>query len=151
MRLNFKTIIVGGIVFYAVAFVFGMISGHFIHEGVLDPVYKATSDFWRPELRQDPPDIAALMPRWIAVGLVVSFVYAGIFDNVRGALNGSGMIRGLKFGLLLGLLQATFLAGFSGVFNLPETIWAWWVLEGFYLYGLGCMALGWYVGKYGSD
>ena len=64
MRLNFKTILIGGIVFYAVSFVFGMISGQFIHEGVLDPLYRATSEFWRPELQQDPPDMAALMPRW---------------------------------------------------------------------------------------
>ena len=63
MRLNFKTIIVGGIVFYAVQWVFGMISGMFIHEGVLEPLYKATTEFWRPELTQDPPDMASLMPR----------------------------------------------------------------------------------------
>ena len=151
MRLNFKTIIIGGIVFYAVSFVFGMISGYFIHEGVLEQVYKATSEFWRPELQQDPPDMAALMPRWIAVGLAVSLVYAGIYDNIRGALNGSGLIRGLKFGFLLGLLQACFIAGFSGVFNLPETIWAWWIVDGFYVYCLSGMGLGWYVGKFGVE
>ncbi len=151
MRLNFKTIIIGGIVFYAVSFVFGMISGYFIHEGVLEQMYKATSEYWRPELQQDPPDMAALMPRWIAVGLVVSLVFAGIYDNIRDALNGSGLIKGLKFGFLLGLLSACFIAGFSGVFNLPETIWAWWIVDGFYVYCLSGMGLGWYVGKFGAD
>ena len=29
-----------------------MISGYFIHEGVLDRLYVATKDFWRPELQQ---------------------------------------------------------------------------------------------------
>ena len=62
MRLNFKTIIVGGVVFYAVQWVLGMISGIVIHGGVLEPLYKATAEYWRPELMQDPPDMAALMP-----------------------------------------------------------------------------------------
>ena len=147
MRLNFKTIIIGGIVFYAVSFVFGMISGYFIHEGVLEQMYKATSEYWRPELQQDPPDMAALMPRWIAVGLVVSLVYAGIYDNIRGALNGSGLIKGLKFGFLLGLLSACFIAGFSGVFNLPEMIWVWWNIEALVVYLVGGAVLGLAVGK----
>jgi len=151
MRLNFKTIIVGGIVFYVTTFIFGMVSGYFIHEGVLTSLYAATSDFWRPELRQDPPDMAALMPRWIAVGLVMSFVFAAIYDNIRGAINGSAVISGLKFGILLGLLHATFMAGWSNVFNLPETIWVWWAVDGFYVYGLSGLALGWYVGRFGSE
>lgn len=33
MRLNFKTIIVGGVVFYAVQWVLGMISGIVLHGG----------------------------------------------------------------------------------------------------------------------
>jgi hypothetical protein len=150
MRLNFKTIIVGGVVFYAITFVFGMISGYFIHEGVMVPVYKATTEFWRPELNQEPPDMAALMPRWMTTGLLMSFIFAGIYDNIRGALNGSGAIKGLKFGLILGLLYMSFLAGLSGVFNLPDSIWAWWAVDGFYVYSLSGMGLGWYVGKFGS-
>jgi hypothetical protein len=35
VRLNFKTIIVGGIIFYAAQWVLGMISGIVIHEGVV--------------------------------------------------------------------------------------------------------------------
>ena len=50
MRLNFKTIIVGGLLFYAVQWIFGMISGALIHEGVLGSLYAATAEFWRPEL-----------------------------------------------------------------------------------------------------
>ena len=138
MRLNFKTIIVGGIVFYATAFVFGMISGALIHEGVLDPLYRATESFWRPELRQDPPDLATLMPRWISVGLFTTFVFVAA-------------VSGLKFGLLLGLIHAMFAAGWSGVFNLPDMFWFWWALEGLVLNGLAGMALGWSVGRFGSD
>lgn len=151
MRFNFKIIFIGGVIFYVTTFAFGMISGQLIHEGVLDTLYAATSEFWRPELRQDPPDVAALMPRWISVGLVASFVFAGIYDNIRDALSGSAVITGLKFGLMLGLIHAMFLAGWSGVLNVPETIWAWWVVDVFYVNSLGGAALGWYVGKFGSD
>ena len=79
MRLNFKTIIVGGVIFYAVQWVIGMISGIVLHGGVLEPLYKATAEYWRPELMQDPPDMAALMPRWIATGLAMSFIFTGIY------------------------------------------------------------------------
>jgi len=151
MRLNFKTIIVGGVVFYAVQWVFGMISGIVIHEGVLEPLYKATTEYWRPELTQDPPDMAALMPRWIATGLIMSFLFAGIYDNIRDAFDGSGVIKGLKFGFVLALIGGAMSAGWSGVFNLPETIWVWWVAEGFFIYSLSGAALGWYVGKFASD
>ncbi|MCH8884888.1 MAG: 3-phosphoshikimate 1-carboxyvinyltransferase, partial [SAR324 cluster bacterium] len=76
-------IIGGGILMYVVQFILGMVSGMFIHEGVLEPLYAATTEFWRPELNQDPPDMAALMPRWIATGLVTALVYAGIYDNIK--------------------------------------------------------------------
>ena len=151
MRLNFKTIIVGGVVFYAVQFIFSMISGPLIHEGVLDPLYKATAEFWRPELTQNPPDMATLMPRWIATGLLMSFLFVGIYDNIRDSFDGSGLMKGLKFGFVLTLIYAATAAGWSGVFNLPETIWAWWLVEGLFVYCLGGAALGWYVGKYGTD
>lgn len=151
MRLNFKNILVGGVVYYVTAFVFGMISGFFIHEGVLDPLYRATEAFWRPELQQDPPDMAALMPRWIAVGLLTAFVFAGIFDNIRDSLNGSGLIKGLKFGFILGLIHASYAAAWSGVFNLPNAIWFWWSVDAFYWNCLAGMALGWYVERFGSD
>ena len=151
MRFSLKTIIVGGIIFYAVQWVFGMISGIVIHEGVLEPLYQATTEYWRPELTQDPPDMASLMPRWIATGLVMSFIFTGIYDNIRDAFDGSGVIKGLNFGFVLSLIYGATAAGWSGVFNLPETIWVWWVAEGFFIYCLSGAALGWYVGKFASD
>ena len=151
MRLNFKTIIVGGIVLYAVQWIIGMISGIVIHEGVLESLYKATTEYWRPELTQDPPDMAALLPRWIATGLIMSFLFAGIYDNIRDAFDGSGIIKGLKFGFVLSLINGATLASLSGVFNLPETIWAWWIVEGLVLYCISGAVLGWYVDKFASD
>ena len=151
MKLDWKVIIGGGVLLYAGQFIISMLAGTVIHEGVLEPYYKATTEFWRPELMQDPPDMAALMPRWIATGLLAAFVFAGIYDNIRSAFSGSGMLRGLKFGLMMAVIYATFGAAYSGVFNLPNAIWGWWAVEGFLVYPVGGLLLGWFVGKFGSD
>ena len=136
---------------YIAQFAVSMITGGFIHEGVLDPLYKATTEFWRPELNQDPPDMAALMPRWIATGLLAAFIQAGIFDNIRSAFNGSGIVKGLKFGLMFAVIYASFGMAYSGVFNLPDAIWGWWALDRLIVYLAGGLVLGWFVGKFGSD
>jgi hypothetical protein len=81
----------------------------------------------------------------------MAFIFTRIYDSLRGALNGSAVIKGVKFGFVLALIYGASLAGLSGVFNLPETIWAWWAAEGFVIYCIGGAALGWYVGKFGSD
>ena len=151
MKLDIKVIIGGGLAMYVVQFIVGGATGMLIHEGALDPLYKATTEFWRPELNQDPPDLAALMPRWISVGILISLVYAGIYDNIRSALDGSHIVKGLKYGLLMALFYTMFNLAFSGVFNLPDAIWFWWTLEGFIIYPIGGLALGWFVGKFGSD
>ena len=52
---------------------------------------------------------------------------------------------------VLSLIYGATAAGWSGVFNLPETIWAWWVVEGLVIYCLSSAALGWFVGKFASD
>ena len=95
--------------------------------------------------------MAALMPRWIATGLIGAFFAAAIYDNINSAFDGNGIIKGLKFGVVLGILHGTAAAGWSGIFNLPETIWFWWILEGFFYFIVGGIALGWYVNKYASD
>lgn len=136
---------------YIGQFVVSGVTGVFIHEGVLDPLYSATAEFWRPELNQDPPDMAALMPRWIVTGLLIAFVFAAIYDNIKTAFNGSGMIKGLKFGIVMAIFYAAFGAAFSGVFNLPDSIWAWWTFEGFLVNPAGGLVLGWFAGKFGSD
>lgn len=60
------------------------------------------------------------------------------------------MVKGFKFGMVSALLYGSAAAGWSGVFNLPEIIWFWWVVEGFLYFAVGGLALGWYVEKYGS-
>jgi hypothetical protein len=95
MKFNIKVIVVGGLAMYAAQFLLGILTGPLIHEGVLTEAYQANASFWRPELNQQPPDMAALMPRWIATGLIGAFILAGIFDNIRGGLAGSALVRGL--------------------------------------------------------
>jgi hypothetical protein len=122
-----------------------MAAGMLIHEGVLQDLYIQTAQFWRPELNED--NMAALMPRWIAVGLIVAFISVGIYDNIRSAFSGSAVVKGVKFGFVLFLINTCYAAGLSGVFNLPETIWFWWTLEGFFLLLIGGAVLGWVAEK----
>jgi len=97
--MNWKLVFVGGIVFWLVTNILGMfVTGILIHEKILDPVYQAHESFWLPELTQDPPDMAALMPRWPTTSLVSSLVVAGIYSLVRGSFSGPGWMRGMKWG-----------------------------------------------------
>lgn len=147
MKFDIKVILLGGLAFYAAQWVPAMVSGPLIHEGVLTELYMATAGFWRPELAQQPPDTAALMPRWIATGLITTFILTGVFDNIRSALDGSGWVKGLKYGFILFLFSACISAGWSGVFNLPEMMWVWWNVEALVIYLFGGAVLGLVVGK----
>jgi hypothetical protein len=141
--MNWKVIVIGGVLLYVATFIVSMITGPLIHNGILLDDYQATAQFWRPELMQQPPDMAALMPRWIASGLIGAFIFAGIYDIVRRALSGAGWKRGLKYGVMLALFNVAWNLGYAGVFNLPENIWAWWTLDGALMYLAGGAVLGW--------
>lgn len=140
--MNWKLIIGGGFAYYITAFIVSMPGGALIHEGVLDEVYRATTSFWRPELVADPPDMAALMPMWITIGLVTSFILAGIYGVFRTALGGPAWQRGLKFGIAVWLLHASLMAAWSGVFNLPNKIWVWWSIDAAIYTIVGSIVLG---------
>jgi len=147
MKFNLKVILLGGLAFYIAQFVVSFVTGGVVHESILTDLYIANASFWRPELNQDPPDMAALMPRWIATGLIASLVLTGIYDTIRSAFNGGGAVRGMKFGFILFLFSVCLSAGWSGVFNLPEMIWVWWNVEALVIYLVGGAVLGWTVGK----
>lgn len=142
--MNWKLIVIGGVLFYVATWVVSLaVTVPLLHEGILVPTYEATSQFWRPELMQDPPDMAALMPRWITTGLIGAFIIAGIYGHVRSVFTGPGWQRGLKYGFVVFLLSATFMLGMTGVFNLPDQLWAWWGLESLVIYLVGGAVLGW--------
>jgi hypothetical protein len=140
--MNWKLVILGGLAYYVTAFIVSMAGGTFIHEGVLDELYRATEEFWRPELRTEPPDMAALLPMWITVGLVTSFILAGIYGVFRAALSGPAWQRGLKFGIAVWLLNSSLMAAWSGIFNLPTEIWIWWAVDAAIYVILGSIVLG---------
>ena len=145
--MNWKIILIGGVVFYVVIFLLSFVTAMVVHEQILAATYMATAQFWRPELMSDPPDMAALLPRWVTTGLIGAFIMAGIYDHVRSSFTGPGWQRGLKFGFVLSLLAAAFFAGMSGAFNLPDNVWVWWSVETLVLYLVAGAVLGVVVDK----
>jgi hypothetical protein len=143
--MNWKIAIVGGIVAYVVMFVVGFGTGYFIHSpeaGVLAETYRATASFWRPELNAVPPDMMALMPMWVANGLIGAIIVGGVYSIVRPSLTGAAWQRGLKFGVIVALFWLVNALGYWGVFNLPGQVWQWWGVEGAVLNLIGGVALG---------
>jgi hypothetical protein len=94
---------------------------------------------------------AALMPRWIITGVIMSFLQVGIYDNIRSAFDGSGWLKGMKFGVIAFLFYMAFSAGWSGIFNLPEAIWMWWNIEALLVFLVGSAVMGFVVDKLSSD
>ncbi len=144
---NWKIAFLGGLAYYAAQWIVSFVTGPLLHEGILVEAYKAHAQFWRPELNQEPPDMAALLPRWITWGLIGAFISAAIYSVLRPALAGPGWQRGLKFGVIITLLHGAFMAGWSGVFNLPDMIWMWWWAESVFYFLIGGATLGWVAEK----
>jgi hypothetical protein len=142
--MNWKIVFIGGVAFYVTMFIVSFGTGYLIHspEGVLFETYKATASFWRPELNADPPDMGALMPMWIATGIVSALIAAGIYSVVRSSLAGPAWQRGLKFGLIAALFGLINALGYRGVFNLPDDIWQWWIVDATVLHLVGGIVLG---------
>ncbi len=142
--MNLKIVVIGGLAYYVTMFLVSFGTGYFIHspEGVLFETYQATASFWRPELNADPPDMGALMPMWIATGLIGAFIAAGIYSVVRPALAGAAWQRGLKFGVIAALFAIISALGYWGVFNLPGNIWRWWLTDATILHLAGGTVLG---------
>jgi hypothetical protein len=142
--VNWKIVFIGGVVYYVTFFILGMIGGMLIHspDGVLGPLYKETSEFWRPELNANPPDMAAMMKIWVPIGLLSSLLLAGVYSVVRSSLTGSGVARGVKFGVISWIFALVAAMGYWGVFNLPNKLWSWWLLEGIWLHLIAGAVLG---------
>ena len=142
--MNWKLIVIGGLVFWLVTNILGLgVTGPIIHNSILDPMYRATEMLWIEPLRQDPPDLAAVMPRWIVVSLISSLVVAGLYSCLRKAFEGPGWKCGMTWGLYMGIFSFVTLLGYSGVIALPMTIVVWWGVDGLVLFVLGGAAMGW--------
>jgi hypothetical protein len=79
---------------------------------------------------------------WITIGLLTAFILAGIYGVFRAALSGPAWQRGLKFGIAIWLLNASLMAGWSGVFNLPANLWVWWAVDAAIYVIVGSIVLG---------
>ena len=79
--------------------------------------------------------------------MIAALIQAAIYDNIRSAFDGPGLVKGLKFGLVVFLFHLCFSAGWSGVFNLPEMIWVWWNIEFLVMFLAGGTVLGLVAGK----
>ena len=146
--MNWKLVIVGGLVFWVVTNIVGFGTGAVIHERILKPAYQANSSFWLPALNQDPPDMAAVMPYWLVTSLIGSLIYAGFYAKVIACYTGPGWKRGFVFAFCLIWVYWAFLLAYSGLFNLPSQIWIWWGVDGLILFLIGGAAMGWAGGKF---
>lgn len=142
--MNWKLIIFGGLAFWLVTNVLGMlVSGTLIHENILDPIYREHAAFWIPALNEDPPDMAAVMPTWLRNSLIASLAYTTIYGMVFRSLGAPGWRRGLTFGLILAVIAAVTYLSFSGLFNLPGKLWLWWAIDALFVLSIGGAVLGW--------
>lgn len=149
--MNVKCILIGAIVFLIVTNILGMaVSGPLIHEGILDPIYQEHETFWRPELREDPPDMAALMPMWILNGFIVSLIVAWLYCMFRRCCAGAEWKRGMMFCIYLAIFGCGMMLAWSGVFALPAKLWLWWAVDTLVIYAIGGAGMGWAVGKWGG-
>jgi hypothetical protein len=147
--MNWKIVFIGGVAYYAAFFLLSMVGGSFIHspEGVLGALYRETASFWRPELQAEPLDMVALLKMWVPIGLLSSFLLAGIYSVIRSSFTGSGVVRGVKFGVIGWIFAAVAAMGYWGVFNLPNKIWFWWLVEGIWMHLIAGAVLGWVAQK----
>ena len=150
--MNWKQVFLGAVVFWVVTNVFGMfVTGYLIHDKILDPDYRAHSQLWVPELNQDPPDMAALIPNWLTISFITSLVVAGIYSRVKGSFSGPAWKKGLTWGFCVGLLASVSYFALTGFMALSTKIAIWWSIDALILYVLGGAAMGWAVAKWASD
>lgn len=146
--MNGKLTAISALVYFVASWGLSFISGPIVHNGILKSTYIETASFWRPALMQEPPDMAALMPRWIATGVVFAIVVGAFYGAVRGSIAGAGWLRGAKFGAALGIVIAAAMFNWSGVFNLPDRVWTWWAIEGVVLNTVTGAIMGWAAGRW---
>ncbi len=150
--MNWKRVLLGTVVFWLVSNILGLgLTGWLIHEKVLDSEYQAHEKLWLPELVQDPPDMASLMPKWLLLSFVSSLVVATIYNLVRGSFAGPGWRRGLSLGACLGIFASVSYFSLTGMIAMSTKIALWWSLDALLLFLASGAAMGWAVGKWAED
>jgi hypothetical protein len=75
--------------------------GAFLHHGVLGRLYAANAAAFRPD-----PEIVRRLPIGFAVQLVGFFIAASLYARLH--TSGRGIVEGLRFGALVGLVLVSF-------------------------------------------
>jgi hypothetical protein len=65
---------------------------------------------------------------WIPSGVAAALIAAAVYSVIRPALTGPPWRRGIRFGLITIAFSVINALGYHGVFNLPDNIWAWWIV-----------------------
>ncbi len=150
--MNMRLVMVSTLAFWIVSNIIGMaVTGPIIHQKILDPEYRANESFWLPELRQDPPDMGALMPRWLLNSFLSSLVVGGIYSYVRNSFPAPGFKQGFYWGLSLAVFTVVTTNAWSGIFDLPSTLWIWWCVDAMIVFPVAGIAMGWAGSKFGGD
>ncbi|WP_394831510.1 hypothetical protein LVJ94_33865 [Pendulispora rubella] len=138
--MNWKIVVIGGVVFAVVFFISTILGVPLFHAGILAPIYKAHAQFWRPGFLD--PNEGNLLPRALGTGLVRGLVLAGVYDWLRAYLKGPGWLRGVKYGALLWVFGAMVILLWTVMFNLPDVLFFYWMLESLFEELLAGAALG---------
>lgn len=149
--MSVKLVVLGALVFFVVNWATSFVTGPLVHEGILYEPYMATESFWRPELVEEPPDMAALLPYFIPIQLLNALIFAGLFGCYRSALNGAPWKKGAIFGLSMGIFLSGIYLAFHFVFNLPAAIWLWWAITGTAQITIAGAAVGWATGRWAPE
>lgn len=148
--MNIKFVLIGTVAWFLISQVIGMVSGMLIHGpgGALNATYMEFAAMWRPELNQQPPDMAALLPLWMSMAALNALLMAVIYELIRPALNAGLVANGVRFALVTGLTMTALYAMHFGLFALPARVWIFWGIEGALNYLLGGIALAFIAGRF---
>ena len=115
---------------FVATFIFVFLFEGLWHGVLMVPLYEATAEVWRPPAESS---MAFLMLGQLLYSLLIAYIFT---RNYRA----NGIVEGLRFGLLMGLLVASIQVGTYSYLPIPLSIALLWVLAEV-LKGLGAGAI----------
>lgn len=108
---------------FIAVFVVLWITDFVIHGKLLEPLYMATANLWRPEA-----DMKALMPYMLVGQLIIAFFFTLIFTH---GYNGTGWMEGVRYGALMTCMMAGHNLIMYSVTPWPMNLVLYWIALGF--------------------
>lgn len=121
--MNVKRFIAASLAVYIVS----QALGYLVHGVLLAPVYEATKSIWRPDMQ------SKMWIEWV-YGLTTAVLFTYIFTK---GYEGRGVMEGVRFGLLVGLLVSIPMA-YGTYMSIPIP---YYLALQWFLYGTGVMIL----------